>query len=107
MRIRAGRAGGRTFTAWLYYAGSSYPSAGRTWTCLGVDGCADMAFITLGGPTDLWGKDSWSASEINSTNFGVRISSCEGEGTRYVDAVEVTVYYTVEDTTPPIAAPNT
>lgn len=103
VRVKAGRAAGRTFTTWLRYDG--WESSPRTWVCVGVYSCVGTGFSELGGPTDLWGR-SWSASEVNSSNFGVRICSCEGEGTRYVDAVEITVYYVIQEQQPSLVAPG-
>ena len=65
-------------------------STGATWAA--VEGVT-----TFGSPTDTWGE-SWTASEVNSLNFGVRIQ-CEGitgdynADTAYVDHVQITVYF--------------
>ena len=56
----------------------------------------DMTEVTYGGEYDLWGT-TWTAEEINNTNFGVSFSvSQNGTGGRfaYVDYVTITVYYT-------------
>jgi len=65
-------------------------STGATWAA--VEGAT-----TFGSPTDTWGE-SWTASEVNSLNFGVRIQ-CEGitgdynADTAYIDHVQITVYF--------------
>jgi len=54
--------------------------------------------VSFGGPADLWGN-SLTASDVNSSNFGVLIacayySAYAGTETAYVDSVQLTVYYT-------------
>ncbi|MCS7197141.1 MAG: hypothetical protein NZ930_00380 [Candidatus Bipolaricaulota bacterium] len=58
----------------------------------GQTGCSTSAFRTVGGPTDLWGT-SWTAADINSANFGVRLSKLGSTNTAYVDAVRITIEY--------------
>ncbi len=58
----------------------------------GQDDCSTSAFRTVGSPTDLWGT-TWNASEINASNFGVRLSKLGTTGTSYVDSVRITVEY--------------
>ncbi len=57
---------------------------------------------TYGGSADLWGS-SWTAANINGTDFGVYLSAYNGNvgGTRdvTVDTIQVTVNYTLPDTT--------
>jgi hypothetical protein len=57
----------------------------------GQSDCSTSAFQTVGSPTDPWGT-SWTASDINAANFGVRLSKL-GTGTSYVDSVRITVEY--------------
>jgi hypothetical protein len=57
----------------------------------GQSDCSTSAFRTVGSPTDPWGT-SWTASDINAANFGVRLSKL-GTGTSYVDSVRITVEY--------------
>jgi hypothetical protein len=57
----------------------------------GRSDCSTSAFQTVGSPTDPWGT-SWTASDINAANFGVRLSKL-GTGTSYVDSVRITVEY--------------
>lgn len=54
---------------------------------------------TYGGSSELWGE-SWTYSDINSTNFGVaysvtnRTSDYKNYQYAYVDTIYITVYYT-------------
>lgn len=54
-----------------------------------------LAFVTLGGPTDLW-NTSWSAADVNGANFGATMSAIGssnlGGATFNIDFVQVTVY---------------
>ena len=68
---------------------------GNTQDIYGVAGqedCSTSAFRTVGSPTDLWGE-TWTASDINSANFGVRLSKLGSANTAYVDAVRITIEY--------------
>jgi hypothetical protein len=58
----------------------------------GEDSCATSTFRSVGGPTDLWGT-TWTAADINASNFGVRLSKTGTAGTSYVDSVRITVEY--------------
>jgi hypothetical protein len=58
----------------------------------GQSDCSTSAFRTVGSPADLWGT-SWTASDINAANFGVRLSKLGNTGTSYVDSVRITVEY--------------
>lgn len=54
------------------------------------------SYCSIGGSNDLWGE-SWTASDINSSNFGVAISTFVDTSSDYtvsIDHVRVTVYYT-------------
>ena len=71
-------------------------SSATTWT-------STDSIETFGGSSDTWGR-SWTASEINNSNFGVALSanlnytySIEGSGPAgapQVDAITITVDYT-------------
>jgi hypothetical protein len=50
--------------------GSSWTSAKSTPTL----SAAEQIYI-LGSPTDLWGRSSWTTSQLSNTNFRVRVSS--------------------------------
>jgi len=58
----------------------------------GQNTCSTSDWRTVGSPTDLWGT-SWTASDINAANFGVRLSKLGTGGTSYVDSVRITVEY--------------
>lgn len=56
---------------------------------------------SFGGSTDTWGE-TWSVSDVNSSNFGIRIQCQDNTagippalGSAQIDHVEITVYYTV------------
>ena len=54
--------------------------------------------VTYGSPTDLWGT-TWTATDINNTNFGIVFSAKRSGGsgssnTASVDYINITVYYT-------------
>jgi len=51
------------------------------------------AYVTYGGPTDVWGR-SWTVSEINSTGFGAAMSSSKSNGSLRIDHFHMTVYTT-------------
>ncbi|MFA6251576.1 MAG: immunoglobulin-like domain-containing protein [Candidatus Paceibacterota bacterium] len=60
--------------------------------------------VTYGSETEKWGT-TWTASDINSSNFGVGLSITRtAGGTRIasVDNISVTVYYTPDTTAPEI-----
>ncbi len=70
-------------------------AVGNTQDIYGIAGqtdCTTSAFRTVGSPTDLWGE-TWTASDINSANFGVRLSKLGSTNTAYVDAVRITIEY--------------
>ncbi len=50
------------------------------------------------GTTDLWGATGWTYTNVNASNFGVRIAAkataSSGSLTPSVDGVSITVYYT-------------
>lgn len=55
---------------------------------------------SFGGSTDTWGE-TWSVSDVNSSNFGIRIQCQDNTagippalGSAQIDHVEITVYYT-------------
>lgn len=49
---------------------------------------------TIGGPTELWGR-TWSESEVESANFGIRLSrtNVSGTCTVEVDRIRIRVHY--------------
>lgn len=72
-----------------------------------ADSCEGTHFATSQAPEE-WGtakwfpaNNPWAAEDINHSTFGVRVSSGSvGADPRYLDAVRVTVFYTL-DTEPP------
>ncbi|MCI2432355.1 hypothetical protein LM602_07380 [Candidatus Acetothermia bacterium] len=58
----------------------------------GATSCSTSAFLTLGGSVDLWGA-TWTAADINASNFGVRVEKDGISGTIYLDSVRITVEY--------------
>lgn len=57
-------------------------------------------YRSYGGPTDLWGT-TWTASDINASNFGFALSvhCTAGNGGASTDHIRVTVYYSAADVT--------
>ncbi len=66
--------------------GTSWTSAQNTPTLTTTD-----AVVTLGGPSDLWGR-TWTASELSNANFAVRLTGAPSSNTIQVDAIQVRVY---------------
>ena len=71
--------------------GSTDKSSATEW---GID--SDI-YTSYGSSTDLWGE-TWTANQINSSNFGVAISAKAVNGLIFtaaeVDHIRITVYYT-------------
>lgn len=63
----------------------------------GVDWPLTDTYVTYGASSDLWGT-TWTASDINASNFGVSLASisyvCGATITTSIDHVRMTVYYT-------------
>ncbi len=55
----------------------------------------------FGDSSDLWGFASWSATQLNNTNFRVRVTDVANDTTRifYIDDIQVQVDYTTSVTT--------
>jgi len=55
--------------------------------------------ISYGGPTDKWGL-SWTAADINASDFGVKIlfDTIGSDTDVFVDYIDTTVYYTYTET---------
>lgn len=87
-------------TAQLLKAGSPAGTANASWAPVGGL-CPNTAFLSLGGAGNTWGT-AWTASDINNSNFGVRITDSAGAGPVFLDAVRITVFYDPAATaTPP------
>lgn len=58
-----------------------------------------VGFIAKGGVSDLWGL-SWTADDINASNFGVQIRIDNGgsDVTWGIDYINTTIYYTYTET---------
>jgi hypothetical protein len=72
---------------------------GNSWTTMKTDtneSTSTSNSRTLGGSTDTWGR-TWSADNLSSSNFQVRLTSNSTSSSRnfYLDWVPVQVYYTV------------
>jgi len=76
----------------LLKGGSPVGNTQDIYAISGQNDCSTSAFRTVGSPTDLWGT-SWTASDINAANFGVRLTKLGTGGTSYVDSVRITVEY--------------
>jgi hypothetical protein len=69
-------------------------STGASWQTSDND-----TYVSFGGSADLWGT-TWTAADINASNFGVAISAVNNKSgppetySAYVDHVRITVYYT-------------
>jgi hypothetical protein len=61
---------------------------------------ANDAYSSYGGSADLWGR-TWSAADINNSNFGVAVSATVSAGlvaltmNTLVDHIRITVYFNV------------
>src|SRR5439155_6478346 len=71
--------------------GATDKASGSNWP-------ATDTFTAYGGSADLWGN-SWTPSDINSTNFGAALSAQQSSGTgsptASVDSARITVTYTM------------
>lgn len=58
------------------------------------------SYVSYGGPSDLWGT-TWTASDVNASNFGFAISAqCTGgSGGATIDHLRITVFYSAADIT--------
>lgn len=67
------------------------------------------AYASYGSSNDLWGE-TWTDTDINAANFGIVISAKYTRGkvamTLRVDAIRITVYYTLGSTTSEISHVN-
>jgi hypothetical protein len=81
----------RNFNASLYFGSSNSHTSTKTTGNFG----STESTLTVGGATDTWGR-TWSASEINNTNFRLRLDSGTHDNgeTINLNYVHVTVYFT-------------
>ena len=74
-------------------SGNEYADTATAWPINSGD-----AYATYGGSSDLWGL-SWTAADINSSNFGVAVQAKNTKvnaaftNTAQVDHIRITVYY--------------
>jgi hypothetical protein len=63
----------------------------------GTDWDTSDEIFTYGGSSDLWGT-TWTAEEINASNFGLRLKAdndhTSSSRTAYVDEIQIRIYYT-------------
>lgn len=62
----------------------------------GINYPSTDAYWTYGANNNLWGE-TWTAEQINASNFGLAYATVNGSGfshTVYVDHIRITVYYT-------------
>lgn len=81
-----------SFTVKLLKSGT--PISGSSGSSNNFDLPESNGDTSFGGPTDLWGT-TWSTSEVNASNFGVRAYGTmilNTTATYYTDAVEITIY---------------
>lgn len=84
-----GKTGGRDLDVSLWNQSGSSPDSFTTTKTADLDN--SEATITLGSPTDKWGK-TWTANDFDS-DFMVRIDANSGGNTASLDMVQVKVYY--------------
>lgn len=100
VRLKAGHSSGGSFGLYLLKNGTP-TGQWKTVSPGSVGTCAETGWKSWGSSTDLWGA-SWSPTDVNASGFGVRVGSGGTAGTRFVDTVEITVYYAL----PSLAAPG-
>lgn len=83
--------GVNTLCVFLSYDGGTNWTAGQNTPDIST---ADVT-NTLGSATNLWGRASWSTTELNNTNFKVRVMTLVANTARdaSLDYLAVTVYY--------------
>lgn len=94
--------GTNTICAFLSYNGGTNWTAGKNTADIGnVD-----VTSTLGSTSDTWGR-TWTAAELNNTNFRVRIMPLVGATSRdyFLDLITIRVTYNLAPNAPTQAAP--
>lgn len=96
--------GTNTFCSFLTYDGGSNWTAGQNSADIGS---SDTTF-TLGSATDLWGRASWTATELNNTNFKIRIMMLVANTNRdaSLDYLAITVHYSTYPAQPSQDSPS-
>lgn len=91
-----------------YDGGTTYTSAiVKTIDCVGLGDLGDN-FVVYGSSSEMWGEASWTAAELNNTNFRLRLNftSKTATGTPAVDHVKIRIYYTLPTPNPIFVAPT-
>ena len=55
----------------------------------------DFDYYLIGGSSNLWGRSSWTATELNNTNFRLKMQNTVGDNVN-VDHIQVKVYYNLQ-----------
>jgi hypothetical protein len=77
-----------TFSVELSWNGGTNVGSGKSTNTLST---SDVVY-TLGGASDTWGR-SWTPTELNNTNFRLRITGNPSSNTVRLDAIQVRVYH--------------
>ncbi len=95
--------GVNTVCAHLSYDGGSNWSSGQNTADMGNTDSTQ----TLGSSADLWGRSSWSATELNDINFKLRLMTLVANTARdfLLDYLTVTVYYNESPNSPSLDLP--
>jgi hypothetical protein len=86
LEVSGTTAAGSIAVALSWDGGTSWTTTKNTPTLTTTD-----AVVTLGGPSDLWGR-TWSVDELSNANFVVRLTGAPSSNTVQVDGVQVRVY---------------
>ena len=68
--------------------GSTFTTAKSTGTLSDTD-----AVVTLGGPSDDWGHTPWTPTELNNSNFELRLTGNPSSNNVQVDAIQIKIYH--------------
>jgi hypothetical protein len=94
VRVQAKASANRTVTAQLAYDASLRGSSKTTPNLSGSD-----TYHALGGQFDLWGYNAWTAAEVNSAGFSVRVSSNANPTHKVsLNHIQVRLHYTMAST---------
>lgn len=81
--------------------GTNYTAAGAFAPLSGTD-----QTVVLGASNDRWGRSSWTTTQLNNTNFRVRVAyidpgaACTNGSTTFLDRIRVRVHYTTSTFVP-------
>ncbi len=70
-----------------YDGGTSWTAAKTSPTLTTSD-----TVVTLGAPADLWGR-AWTPTELNNTNFAIRVTGAPSSNEIRIDEIQVRVYH--------------